>query len=137
MRCKNPKELWNTLCELFERKTGSNKVNDLIQLYGLRMKKSESIRDHLRQLEELVDQNISELNKVAVLLRSVQETYPTLVTPRLARGDKELTLIFIKQALFDEERRQNRSSGAGSIHKSGRVRLDIKQIVDVVLCVEK
>ena len=74
MKCKDPKELWDTLCQLFERKTVSNKVNVLMQLYGLRMKKGGSIRDHFRQLDELVDQltaleeNISELNKVAVLL---------------------------------------------------------------------
>ena len=124
MKCKDPKELWNTLCQLFERKTVSNKVNVLMQLYGLRMKKGGSIRDHLRQLDELVDQltaleeNISELNKVAMLLRSVQESYPTLVTALLARGDAELTLIFVKQALLDEEQRQ--SSGASGETKSGR-----------------
>ena len=96
----------------------------LMQLYGLRMKKGGSIRDHLRQVDELVDkltaleENISELNKVAVLLRSVQESYPTLVTALLARGDAELTLIFVKQALLDEE--QRRSSGASGETKSGR-----------------
>ena len=124
MKCKDPKELWDTLCQLFERKTVSNKVNVLMQLYGLRMKKRGSIRDHLRQLDELVDQltaleeNISELNKVAVLLRCVQESYPTLVTALLARGDAELTLIFVKQTLLDEEQRQ--SSGASGETKSGR-----------------
>jgi hypothetical protein len=126
MKCEDPKELWDTLCELFERKTVCNKVNVLMQLYRLCMKKGESICDHLRQLDELVDQltalqeNISEFNKVAVLLQSVQESYPTLVTALIARGDEELTLIFVKQALLDEEQRQNRSSGAGSIHRSGR-----------------
>ena len=124
MKCKDPKELWDTLCQLFERKTVSNKVNVLMQLYGLRMKKGGSIRDHLRQLDELVDQltaleeNVSELHKVAVLLRNVQESYPMLVTALLARGDAELTLIFVKQALLDEEQRQ--SSGASSETKSGR-----------------
>ena len=123
-KCKDPKELWDTLCQLFERKTVSNKINVLMQLYGLQMKKGGLIRDHLRQLDELVDQltaleeNISELNKVAMLLRSVQESYPTLVTALLAREDAELTLIFVKQALLDEEQRQ--SSGASGETKSGR-----------------
>ena len=44
------------------------------------------------------------MSEVAILLRSVQESYPTLVTALLARGD-ELTLIFVKQALLDEEQR--------------------------------
>ena len=33
MNCKIPKELWDTLCQLFERKTVSNKVHTLMQLY--------------------------------------------------------------------------------------------------------
>ena len=41
MKCKDPKELWDTLCQLFERKTVSNKVNVLMQLYGLRMRKED------------------------------------------------------------------------------------------------
>uniref|UniRef100_A0A1X7SVG7 CCHC-type domain-containing protein n=1 Tax=Amphimedon queenslandica TaxID=400682 RepID=A0A1X7SVG7_AMPQE len=82
-----------------------------MQMYGLRMKRGVSIQDHLRQLDELadhlaaLDKAVSELDKVAVLLRSVQESYPTLVTALLARGDEELTLLFVKQALLDEEQR--------------------------------
>ena len=114
MKCKTPKELWDTLCELFERKTVSNKVYTLMQLYGMRMRKGTKIQDHLRQLDEISDQlaaleaEVSELNRVAILLRSVQESYPTLVTALLARGDKELTLTFVKQALLDEEQRRGK-----------------------------
>ena len=38
MSCKTPEKLWDMLCELFKRKTVSNKVYTLMQLYGLRMK---------------------------------------------------------------------------------------------------
>ena len=81
MNCKTPKELWDTLCQLFERKTVSNKVYTLMQLYGLRMKRGSKVQDHLHQLDELSDQlaalgeTVSELNKVAILLRGVQESY--------------------------------------------------------------
>ena len=111
MKCKTPKELWDTLCELFEKKTVSNKVYTLMQLYGMRMRKGTKIQDHLHQLDKISDQlaaleaEVSELNRVAILLRSIQESYPTLVTALLARGDKELTLTFVKQALLDEEQR--------------------------------
>lgn len=73
-----------------------------MQLYGLRMKKGSTIRDHLRQIDELSDQlaalkeKVSELNKDAILLKTVQESYSTLVTALLARGDSELTLMFVK-----------------------------------------
>ena len=46
---------------------------------------------------------MSEAHKIAVLLRSVQGTYSTLVTALLTRGDDDLTLVFVKQALLDEE----------------------------------
>ena len=119
MNCADPKELWDTLCQLFERKTVSNKVYILMQLYGLHMKKGTKLRDHIRHLDELSDQlaalgeTVKELNKVAILLRSVQESYPTLVTALLARKDEELELIFVKQALMDEEQRKAKGDGSG------------------------
>ena len=80
------------------------------------MKKGTRISEHLRKIDELSDQleaireRVSEVLKVAVLLQSVQETYPTLVTALSARGDDELTLVFVKQALLDEEQRRVKPS---------------------------
>ena len=120
MNCHTPKELWDALCQFFERKTVSNKIYTLMQLYGLRMKKGARMQDHLCQLDELVDQlaaieeEVSEVHNVAVLLRSVQENYSTLVTVLLAWGDDELTLMFVKQALLDDEQRRGKHSESNS-----------------------
>ena len=90
MSCRDPREMWNTLCQFFERITVSNKVYTLMQLYGLHMKKGTHISEHLSKIDKLSDQleaigeRVSEVHKVAVLLQSVQETYPTLVTALLA-----------------------------------------------------
>ena len=115
MNCQTTKDGYvGHICQTFQRKAVSNKVFTLMQLYGLRMKKGTQIQDHLRKLNELADQlaaigeEISEIHKVAPLLRSVQESYSTLVTALLARGDDELTLVFIKQALLDEEQRRGK-----------------------------
>jgi len=43
------------------------------------------------------------VHKLAVLLQSVQDSYPTLVTVLLARGDNELTVMFVKQMKNKEE----------------------------------
>ena len=116
MSCRDPRQMWNTLCQFFKRKTVSNKVYTLMLLYGLRMKKATRISEHLRKIDKLSDQleaigeHVSEVYKVAVLLRCVQEMYPTLVTALLARGDDELTLVFVKQALLDEEQRRVKPS---------------------------
>ena len=74
MSCRDPREMWNTLCQFFERKMVSNKVYTLMQLYGLHMKKGTRISEHLRKIDELSDQleaigeRVSEVHKVAVLL---------------------------------------------------------------------
>ena len=84
-----------------------------MQLYGLCMNKGTHISEHLCKVEglsnqlEAIGEHVSEVhNKVVVLLRSVQVTYPTLVTAILARGDDELTLVFVKQALLDKEHKR-------------------------------
>ena len=70
----------------------------------------------MRRLDELPDQleaigeHVSEVHKVADLLQSVQETYSTLVIALLARGDDDLTLVSVKQALLDEEQRRGKST---------------------------
>ena len=117
MSCRDPREMWNTLCQFFERKTVSNKVfYILMQLYGLHMKKGTGISEHLHKIDKLSEQleaigeRVSEVHKVAVLLRSVQEMYPTLVTALLARGNDELPLVFVKQALLDQEQRRVKPS---------------------------
>ena len=51
----NPKEMWDELCKFFERKTVNNKVYPLMQLYGLHMKGSTQIQNHLCRLDELAD----------------------------------------------------------------------------------
>ena len=117
MGCESPKQMWDTLSQFFERKTVSNKVFSLMQFYALRMKKGARMSDHLRKLDELADQlaaigEVKEIHKVAVLLRSIQEAYPTLVTALLTRGDDELTMVFVKQTLLDEEQRQGKSGSA-------------------------
>jgi len=125
MRCEKPKELWDTLSQYFERKTVSNKVYTLMQLYGLRMKRGARMQDHLRDLDELSDklaaigEEVGDNHKLAVLLRSVQDCYPTLATALLAKGDDELTLVFLKQALLDEEQRQGKpNTSPGGVTES-------------------
>ena len=119
MSCQTPKDMWDALCQSFKRKTVSNKVYTLMQLYGLCMKRGTRIQELLHQLNELSDhlaaigEAVSKIHKVALLLRSVQDSYSTLVTALLAQGDGELTLVFVKQLLLDEEQRRDKPSDSG------------------------
>ena len=56
MSCRDPREMWNTPCQFFERKMVSNKIYILMQLYGLRMKKGTCISEHLCKIDDLSDQ---------------------------------------------------------------------------------
>lgn len=52
----------------------------------------------------------------------MQDSYTTLVIALLAKGDDELKLVFVKQALLDEEQRQGKTgtcSGGGADTKGG------------------
>ena len=44
----------------------------------------------------------------------MQDNYSTLVTALLARGDDELTLVFVKRALLDEEQRREKPNEPGT-----------------------
>ena len=67
------------------------------------------LSDHLAAIGEA----LSEIHKVAVLLQSVQDSYSTLVTALLARGDDELTLVFVQQSLLDKEQRREKPNDSG------------------------
>jgi len=66
----------------------------------------EEFSDHIAAIGEVV----SDVHKVAVLLQSVQDSYPTLVTALLA-SPYRCTLMF---ALLDEEQRRGRTIDPGS-----------------------
>ena len=44
----------------------------------------------------------------------MQDSYSTLVNALLARGDDELTLVFVKRALLDEEQRREKPNDPGT-----------------------
>ena len=83
------------------------------------------MQDHLRDLDKLsnklaaIGEEVSDNHKLAVLLQSIQDCSPTLVTALLAKGDDELTLVFVKQALLDEEQRQGKpNTSPGGVTES-------------------
>ena len=44
----------------------------------------------------------------------MQDSYQTLVTALLARGDNEFTLMFVKQGMLDKQQKRGRISDPGS-----------------------
>ena len=81
-----------------------------MQLYGLHMKRGTHIQDHLYRLDELANQPAAIGEEVSegscVTLKCTGKLLNSCCG--IARGDDDLTLVFVKQALLDEEQRRGK-----------------------------
>ena len=88
------KELWDTLYQYFERKTVSNKIYTLMQLYGLRIKTGAKIQDHLCKLDVLSDQlaaigeEVSEVHKVVVICKNINFCFLKCINSHNSLSDR-------------------------------------------------
>ena len=53
---QDPQEVWNKLCDQFQRKTWANKLNLRRRLYSLRLKDDEPVQNHVKQMVEIFDE---------------------------------------------------------------------------------
>lgn len=108
---------WNALKDHFETVTLTTKVGLLKRLCGMHYAEGEDIQEHVRQMEEIFErlamagQELDEDLCVAMVLRSLPDSFIALTTALEARSDDELTLEMVKMKLVDEvARRRNRRS---------------------------
>ena len=75
-----------------------------MQLYGLHMKRGTQSQDHLCQLDESANQPAA-IREVSKGSCATLKCKGKLLDPcyGIARGDDDLTLVFLKQALLDKE----------------------------------
>lgn len=94
------------------------------------------MQDHLRDLDEMFDklaavgEDVNDNHKLAVLLRSVHNCYPTLMTALLSNGNDKLTLVFVKKELLDKEQKQGKpttSPGGVTESKGSEADLNIQK----------
>lgn len=108
---------WNALKDHFETVTLTTKVALLKRLCGMHYVEDEDIQDHIQQMEEIFErltmagQQLDEDLCVAMVLRSLPDSFDALTTALEARSDDELTLELVKMKLLDEvAKRGNRGS---------------------------
>jgi len=105
-----PQGIWNTLKEHFEGKTISRKLFLMKAFFSLRMKEGTAVRDHIRELKDLIDKLravetlIEEEVQVCILLMSLTDSFTPLVTALEAR-DEIPKLDFVISMLEDFERK--------------------------------
>ena len=83
---KDPTEVWQLLCDQFQKRTWANKLALRRKLNSMKMKRKGSVQKHMKSMMELfqelaiVGEPVEEEDKVVQLLASLPEQYDTLVT---------------------------------------------------------
>lgn len=118
----NAKDFWKALRDYHEKVTVTSRVSLLRKLCNLNLVEGGDMEAHLFEVEELfsrlesADLKLEQPMKIAMMLRSLPDSYGGLVTALESRSDKDLTTELVKSKLLDEnERRKER--GGGSSHE--------------------
>jgi hypothetical protein len=121
--CETPKDLWDTLKVQYERNTLANKLFLKKQYFTTKMREGQSVTAHLKVMKEITDKlaalgaAVADDEKVVALLISLPPSYETLVTALEAKGD-DLTLVFVQQALVNEEQKRQAKQGEAAATES-------------------
>ena len=96
------------------------------------MQEGQSVQDHLRCMKEITDKlaalgsTLEGEEQFVSLLISLLSSYATLVTALKAKGDN-LSLVFVKQALANEQQRGRASKGGATIQSYQDSALQVDQ----------
>lgn len=118
---KDAKEFWEQLRTYHEKSTMTSRVSLLKKLCSLNLCEGGDMEKHLQEIEELYDRlttaalDLKEPLRIAMILRSLPDSYAGLVTALEGRPDKDLTMELVKSKLLDEYvRRKEKSGGSRS-----------------------
>ena len=107
---QDPVQVWQLLCNQFQKKTWSNKLALKRKLYGRKLKDQESVQAHLKSMVEIFDElavigdAIEEEDKVVHILTSLPESYGMLVTA-LEASVEVPKLELVTEKILNEERK--------------------------------
>lgn len=107
---EDPVTVWTKLANQFQKKTWANKLELRRKLYSLRLKEGESVQAHIKVMTEIfdclsvMDDAISDEDRVVYLLASLPETYNMLVTA-LETNAEVPSMELVTERLLHEERK--------------------------------
>lgn len=119
------KEAWDNLRRNYERTTLTSKVSILKKLCDMRYTDGEDIEKHITEMQDLFDRlsvagQVLDANlQVAMVLRSMPDSFNPLTTALESRSDADLTFDLVKSKLIDEIAKRNCSGGSQSVLKAG------------------
>ena len=113
---QDPGVVWEKIADQFQKKTWANKLALRRKLYGLKLKESGSVQQHIKSLMEIFEElsiigdAIEEEDRVVHVLASLPESYDMLVTALEANSEVP-KLETVTERLLNEERKLNEKSG--------------------------
>lgn len=102
------KEMFATLCSIFERKSMVSRIHLRKKLLTLKLQSNEKLEEYFLKFESIIrelenaDKKLDEEEKITYLLLGLTENYNTVVTA-LETMNEKLSLDFVKARLLDEE----------------------------------
>ncbi|XP_055642988.1 uncharacterized protein LOC129779507 [Toxorhynchites rutilus septentrionalis] len=108
----NAIDFWNALRDYHEKVTVTSRVSLLRKLCNLNLLEGGDMEAHLFEVEELfsrlenADLKLEQPIKIAMMLRSLPDSYGGLITALESRSDEDLTTELVKSKLLDEHERQ-------------------------------
>ena len=107
---QDPVEVWEKLCDQFQKKTWANKLSLRRKLYGLKLRDSEPVQEHIKAMTEIFEElavigdPVEEEDRVVHILASFPESFGMLVTA-LEASPEVPQLEVVTERLLHEERK--------------------------------
>lgn len=126
------KEMFDTLCSVFERKSISSQLYLRKQLLMMKYRESDDIIAHFLKFDTKIRElkstgaKMEDLDIVVHLLLTLPETYDNLVTALETMDQDKLNLEFVKTRLMDEHNKRtgressSKSNEPGAMHVKGK-----------------
>lgn len=119
--CVSAKAVWDALKAYHEKSTASSQLALLNRLCDAKLSESGNVEKHLLDLDSLFERlvnaglQLDEKLKIAMVLRSMPESYHFLASALEARPDADVTMQLVRSKLMDEyHKRQERSGKSAS-----------------------
>eukprot|EP00794_Sanderia_malayensis_P001906 gene1906-2164_t len=119
---QDPVVVWNKLAAQFQKKTWANKLALQRKLYSLRLKQSQSVQQHIKEMTEvfeelsIVGDPIEEEDPVVHLLASLPPSFDALVTAPEASEDVPKMEMVTERLLREEMKQKEKGACGGTAH---------------------
>lgn len=131
------KAVWDALKAYHEKSTASSQLSLLNRLCDAKLSENGDVEKHLLELDSLFERlvnaglELAEKLKIAMVLRSMPESYHFLASALEARPDADVTMQLVRSKLMDEYHKRQERSGKSS---SGEQVLKTQKVNKEKLC---